>query len=630
MSMNLFYQRINWENYPSLVTPINEINLNKLDYAAKTLDERTVELYNTKAEQSVVLNTIKDWSMDSNTGIINITKVNGEQIFFDLNIEKIPVSFSLSEDGILTMTTDDGSIFTANIMDAMPIITFENSETISAHIISGRTQLATDFSEYVHEFAKAFTGRIVIEVVPVEGFTPIDQYSATAIHSDGSITSYGGAGIAEEYVFDVEDSVKITVKTESSNNIVALYTEVGARDICYKFEVKDGSIKDNHLEPNYLANIKIQADNAKMSESASAASAISANESSLESKSYAVGGTGTREGEDTDNAKYYAEKAKELKESFEFPTRDDVIINRQTLGYTKKNLLKINTLSGTANGITYNSNANSGIITFNGTPTSDVILDFNERIYLKAGIYKFNGCPEGGNVDGVKRYKHIVFLRKSDGSYLSEVNDFGNGASFTITQKQVNNGVFIQYTVNVFKDYTGGNLIFKPMIRSAEIEDGTFEPYVDDVDTRLKALTPVNNFLATVPGSPLDAVMGKELNDMIVALEERLKWKRLTVPEPILDTEGYIRTYEIDLSSYTEVEINLFIANYGQFSTYRCCLSGGGDYGYIYFLDEYTDQNGYSFGARLRVYRNKIEVYTLPSSTNPTLNYIVVHGIMAR
>lgn len=42
-----------------------------------------------------------------------------------------------------------------------------------------------------------------------------------------------------------------------------------------------------------------------------------AREHSVESKSWAVGGTGTREGEDTDNSKYYSEQAEMYKNSAE-------------------------------------------------------------------------------------------------------------------------------------------------------------------------------------------------------------------------------------------------------------------------------------------------------------------------
>ena len=44
MAYSKVYQRINWENEPSTDTPINETNLNKMDYMLDILDTRTVEL----------------------------------------------------------------------------------------------------------------------------------------------------------------------------------------------------------------------------------------------------------------------------------------------------------------------------------------------------------------------------------------------------------------------------------------------------------------------------------------------------------------------------------------------------------------------------------------------------------
>ena len=54
------------------------------------------------------------------------------------------------------------------------------------------------------------------------------------------------------------------------------------------------------------------ADTATTKANAAAASASAAASSSTESKSWAVGGTGTRDGEDTDNAKYYAKIAEQI------------------------------------------------------------------------------------------------------------------------------------------------------------------------------------------------------------------------------------------------------------------------------------------------------------------------------
>ena len=219
--MNKLYYPINWENYPSEATPVNESNLNKIDSGLNNLDNRVIEQDAIKLSKTDASNDIVNWTMDEETGVITITRRSGEQILFDLNIEKIPVSFSLSDDGILTMVTDDGTTFTANIGAMIPILTFSDS----------------------------------------------DEIAVTAT----------GTGINKTY----------------------------------SFSIKDNSIKENKLQPNFLADIKVQSANASASASSAASSANDSSTYATQSKSYAAGGTGTRTGEDTDNAKYYNEQAQQ-------------------------------------------------------------------------------------------------------------------------------------------------------------------------------------------------------------------------------------------------------------------------------------------------------------------------------
>ena len=210
--MNKIYTRINWENYPSEATALNETNLNKMDFALNEVDNRLIEQDTTKLSKTDASNDIVNWTMDEETGVITVTRRSGEQIIFDLNIEKIPVSFSLSDDGILTMVTDDGTTFTANIGAMIPILTFNDSDEIAV--------------------------------------------------------SVSGTGINKTY----------------------------------SFSVKDNSITENKLQPNFLADIKVQSASASLS-------ASNAETNATKAQSYAVGGTGSRTGEDTDNAKYYNEQA---------------------------------------------------------------------------------------------------------------------------------------------------------------------------------------------------------------------------------------------------------------------------------------------------------------------------------
>lgn len=213
MVLNKVYTRINWENYPSENTDLDAYNLNQMDSAIDALDNRIISQDALKVDKSAINGNIADWTMDETTGVITITKYNGEKIIFDLNIEKIPVGFSMSDDGIITMTTEDGTQFTADIGSMIPVLTFEDSATIAV-----------------------------------------------------SVTGTG-------------------------------------KNKTYSFSIKTGSVTDDMLQPNYLADIRVESANAS-------AYAQSANAKSVLAESYAIGGTGTREGEDTDNAKYYMEQAK--------------------------------------------------------------------------------------------------------------------------------------------------------------------------------------------------------------------------------------------------------------------------------------------------------------------------------
>lgn len=64
--------------------------------------------------------------------------------------------------------------------------------------------------------------------------------------------------------------------------------------------LREGSVGEQHLRPNYLADIRI-------SEANAAASAASADENMTLSESYAHGNTGIRPNENEDNASYYSD-----------------------------------------------------------------------------------------------------------------------------------------------------------------------------------------------------------------------------------------------------------------------------------------------------------------------------------
>ena len=156
-----------------------------------------------------------------------------------------------------------------------------------------------------------------------------------------------------------------------------------------------------------------------------------------------------------------------------------------TIGYTSKNLLKYPYVdeSPLHNGVTWTDNGD-GTITGNGTSTGQSSFTLKERtanpLTLEKGKYILSGCPQGGGEN-----TYCLLIVKTSGSTFEVVTlDDGNGAEFTLDEK-TNLGIYCMiYNTGVKIE----NLVFKPMIRYASIQDDTYEPYVADVQTKVNRL----------------------------------------------------------------------------------------------------------------------------------------------
>jgi len=225
--MNKTYGRINWENYPSDETPLNESNLNKIDVATDEIDNRVITLDTTKEVSTLV----QDVTFEEKTGIITIVKKNGSKVTIDTQMEKIAVNFSYN----------------------------------------------------------AETQQIILTLI------------------DGTRQYIDLSALITQYEFLDSDTVAFSI--DSAGKVSAI--------------VKEASIQEKHLQPNYLADIKVEVakaqasqsaaakseSNAKASETAAAISESNAAASATKAQSYATGGTNSRTGEDTDNAKYYSQQS---------------------------------------------------------------------------------------------------------------------------------------------------------------------------------------------------------------------------------------------------------------------------------------------------------------------------------
>lgn len=149
----------------------------------------------------------------------------------------------------------------------------------------------------------------------------------TITYKDGSTKTYDTnlEKIAVNFRYDSESERLILTMPDGSMQYIdlsALITQFEFLDsdtIAFSVDsngkvsatIKNGSITESMLETGYLANIKVEVAKAEASATQAQSSEASSDYNEKLSQSYAIGLSGIREGENTDNAKYYNEQAQE-------------------------------------------------------------------------------------------------------------------------------------------------------------------------------------------------------------------------------------------------------------------------------------------------------------------------------
>ena len=163
------------------------------------------------------------------------------------------------------------------------------------------------------------------------------------------------------------------------------------------------------------------------------------------------------------------ENGSNISETFS-DVKNDIAINRTTLGTQCKNLLKNNAVTKTVSGVTFTINDDKSI-TVNGTATAQISFVINNKVGLGIGNYILTGCPSGGSWN-------TFYLTAYASSAWLTAPDFGSGC-------KIENKTVTQVVITIASGYTANNLKFYPMLRDADITDGTYEPYKENIDERL-------------------------------------------------------------------------------------------------------------------------------------------------
>ena len=129
--MQKVYSRINWENYPSEQTPINESNLNRTDYAIDEIDDRVIALDTQKADVTNIANLVQSISVDDTTGVITLTKYNGSTTTIQTTLNKIAVNFSYDyATQSLILTMNDGTNAVISLSSLIQNNEFDDTATV--------------------------------------------------------------------------------------------------------------------------------------------------------------------------------------------------------------------------------------------------------------------------------------------------------------------------------------------------------------------------------------------------------------------------------------------------------------------------------------------------------------------
>jgi hypothetical protein len=103
-----------------------------------------------------------------------------------------------------------------------------------------------------------------------------------------------------------------------------------------------------------------------------------------------------------------------------------------------------------------------GVVNASGTATGSPTIVSIKSVLLPPGDYVFSGCPATGSDTTYS----LVLLSSTNGTNYSQYDnkvDYGKGVSFTLSEQ-----LYIRLAIQFKNGYVASNLVFKPMICTAE------------------------------------------------------------------------------------------------------------------------------------------------------------------
>ncbi|CBL42151.1 hypothetical protein CK3_26220 [butyrate-producing bacterium SS3/4] len=324
MAYQTFYVITDWQNLPSQKTALNRTNLLHLENGVKEADIRIVQLDASKLSMEIANTLVKSVNVDTKTGVITVTKLNGAIETYDLDIERVVTNFDVTDEGVIILTLADGTEKSVDI--AKFINTFKSSATIAfsmtdrevtARIIDGSVTMdkldptiQSEFRQYMIEAQNArdaalqyqkFAKRYTIGDSEFEGSETDNAkyyYEGTKQAAETTVTNAAAAARDAETA-----TSQAAIATSKATNAAASANSAAA-------DAQTASEKASTATSQAtLASQKAQ--EAASSERTATTKAADALDSANDAKRYAVGGVVAEDAQD--NAKYYYEQSQILK-----------------------------------------------------------------------------------------------------------------------------------------------------------------------------------------------------------------------------------------------------------------------------------------------------------------------------
>lgn len=482
--MNKAHTMVNWEDYPSINTPLASRILNKVDSAVDVIDNRVVEMDANKATKVEVASLVANVGYNEATGIFTITKKNGSALTIDTKLEKLAINFKYdATTQKLIITLDDGS---KQYIDLSALITqyeFMDTDTVTFAIGSdGKVSAALKQGSVSEKYLEPnYLAKVKVEVAKAQS-----SADAAALSEANADVSAKAAALSEKNAKASEDTVHAdaesaknyaeqasTAKTEAEsarNDAQAAKSEAQAS--------AESSNSDAAIAKEMAASASASSQAAEASRQSASAFATEASTNAQKSQQYAVG--------ENNSSKYYYEQAKAISEGLTGALRPMGTVN----------FAQLPAVGNATAGDMYN-------ISDEFVTTSDFKEGAGVTQAAGTNVYKtvdgYWDCLAGTPVTGIKGAKENTFRRGNVNITASDVGavaDDGDASNTTVA--------FTEATART-NISTGEKL---------SVLFGKVKKWFSDLKPHALKDT-VNNLTTTTTGSALDATQGKVLKTAI-------------------------------------------------------------------------------------------------------------------